>query len=254
MSTEATTNIMRVSAKIPPFWEAQPELWFAQVEAQFATAGITVDETKFSHVIGNMDGKILSKVSEIVINPPATDKYQTLKTRLLSAFAESDQKKSHKLLTEQELGDRKPSELLNEMKKLAGNKVTNEFMRTLWTRCLPNSVSAILSTSEADLDGLAKMADKIMEVGDFRGHIAAISTSSTNATDDRIARLEKKIDELSKHLRNISTNRSRSRSKTPAKKPDITDNSDKPYCWYHFKYADKANKCIPPCTYPNAKN
>lgn len=248
---------MRVSAKIPPFWEAYPELWFAQVEAQFVTAGITTDDTKFSHVIGNLDGKILNKVSEIVINPPATDKYQTLKTNLLTAFAESDQQKSLKLLSEVELGDRKPSELLNDMKKLAGNKVTDEFMRTLWSRCLPNGVGAILSTSEANLEGLAKMADKIMEVGDFRGNIAALASNSyaISATDDRVSRLEKSIEELTQHIRNISISRSRSRSKTlPTRnsKGGVTD--EKPYCWYHFKFGAAAQKCVQPCTFSKSKN
>jgi hypothetical protein len=247
-------NLMRVTAKIPPFWEEHPEVWFAQVEAQFTTAAITSDDTKFAHLVGNLNSKVLSKVSDIILHPPTANKYKTLKDAIILAFAESDQKKSSKLLSEMELGDRRPSELLSEMKRLAGGKINDQFMRTLWNKCLPKHVSEILATSDAELTSLAKMADKIMEVSEFN-NITAIASShlptSSNGTNDRIARLEKKVDDLTKCLNKISTKRSRSRSKTPATAStnDGSSNVDKPFCWYHFKYGESAHKCVEPCKF-----
>lgn len=40
-------QIARVSERIPPFWHAKPALWIAQIESQFAAAGITNDKTKY---------------------------------------------------------------------------------------------------------------------------------------------------------------------------------------------------------------
>ncbi|XP_071043103.1 uncharacterized protein [Parasteatoda tepidariorum] len=103
----------QVALRIPPFWKANVRLWIAQCDNAFTYSGISSDQTKFSALIANIDGEKLAHVSDIVLNPPDSDKYKKLCARLVSEFEDSEQLKIKKLLTELQLGDERPSHLLH---------------------------------------------------------------------------------------------------------------------------------------------
>ena len=74
-------EVIRVSMKLPPFWEIDPATWFVNVETQFALANIVTDETKYNYVVANLDSKFWTEVKEILRNPPSSGKCDKLKIR-----------------------------------------------------------------------------------------------------------------------------------------------------------------------------
>lgn len=259
-------EIQRVAVKLPPFWPSDAEIWFQQVEAQFQLGGIVMDNTKFYTLLTAVDTKILAQVNNAVLNPPETDKYPNLKKAMLEQFAISDQKKIKTLLEDIQLGDKKPSNLLNEMRILGGTKVSGDLLKQIWLQRLPSQIRMIISTSAEDLSNIAKMADKLMELGDFSQINVASTSSSSNFTNSSssnftnssstISSLEAKIDALTKQVNQMQFNqRSRSKFRNSSTQRDSTPAKNKyDTCWWHFKFGAQSKRCKAPCNFNQSKN
>lgn len=90
--------VNRIHVRVPPFWKLNPQLWFKQIEAQFANSAINNDLTKYNTIVGVIDSDVLTYVSDIVLDPPNINLYETLKQRLIKNFTDSDNKKLDQLL------------------------------------------------------------------------------------------------------------------------------------------------------------
>ncbi|XP_066585417.1 uncharacterized protein [Prorops nasuta] len=174
--------IERVSVKLPQFCRDKPVIWFIQMEAQFATCGISQDLTQFHHAIQALDGTVLSEVSETVINPPAEGKYDTLKKKVLEEFQVSEEKRLRSLLNQTDLGNQRPSKMLRTMRELA-----------------------LLA------DKIANITAPMVNAVDANQHYHHIDTEGT------IAQLIRRIDRLESNISNKGRNRSRSKSRSRSK-------------------------------------
>ena len=156
--------------KLPPFWPADTLVWFAQIEAQFATRNITNQQTRFNYVVAALSNEYAMEIRDIILNLPQEDAYSTLKDLLIKRTTVSERKSLQLLLTAEEVGDRKPTQLLRRMQQLmgyaAGPNLDNSFLRELFFQRLPNHVRMVLASSgdNVSLGTRAGMADKIMEV------------------------------------------------------------------------------------------
>lgn len=257
------SSLYHVSVKVPPFWPDKPTLWFAQLDGQFALTKITSDATKFYHAISVLDYKYASEVEDIITKPPVTEKYETLKTELIARLSSSKAERLKQLTMKEELGDRKPSQFLRHIRSLAGADYPDEFIRHLWTSRLPTLLQKIVAFQDnLPLETVAQMADKVHEVTPSVSVYQVATAPSAGIPASTIEQLHCKIDALTQRLdvlftsrgrqnkprsRSSSKSRNQSRSRSRASKPS---GDGQWLCWYHYKYADKADKCIPPCMYP----
>ena len=256
-------TLSAVGVKLPPFWPADPEVWFAQIEAQFTTRGITAQKTHFDYVISSLSPEFAMEIRDLLLRPPAENPYNALKVQLIKRTAASEQLKLQQLISGEELGDRKPTQLLRHMQQLLGDKLgmsddAMSFLRELFMQRLPPNVRMVLASADATMDlyKLADMADKVMEV--TTPTVSAICDISTDALGvkqlrEEVAHLTDLVSSLSSQAHHRSSSRSSSRSRqrhSPA--PTRLPSSDS-LCWYHAKFGEVARKCKDPCTWGNAQ-
>jgi len=156
-------DLFAISLKLPKVWPSNIELWFAQVESQFALRNITADETKYHHVVAVLDENCARRAAAVISNPPYVDKYETLKDVLLQRCGLSELARAQQLLHLQGLGDRRPTQLLSDMQALRGKMDLEVLFRALFLEQMPEDVRMTLASSTADIEKLASDADEMVQ-------------------------------------------------------------------------------------------
>lgn len=246
-------SVSKVSVKLPPFWADRPAVWFAQIEAQFEIAGISADTTKYNYVVAQLDTTHAAEIEDIITQPPKSEKYQKIKDELIRRLSSSEEQRIRKLLSDEEIGDRKPTQFLRHLRSLAGSILQDQsILRQLWLRRLPSHIQAII-TAQADLplDKLADLADKILEVTPAPINSNVYADTTAQHTSPEILALATRIDELTGIVAAMSRgdrghNRS-SRSRSVSR--NSREQAEPQVCWYHRTYKTKAVKCTKPCSW-----
>ena len=137
-----------VAIKLPTFWAQQRKVWFLQAEAQFHIRKITDDTTKYYHVVAALDQETSGRVLSTLSFPPTDNKYADLKQRLLTTFGLRKRERASKLLHLHPLGDRKPSELMDEMLSLFADHGFCFQAEQLFLEQLPEDIRLQLSNDD----------------------------------------------------------------------------------------------------------
>ena len=196
-----------VSIKLPLFWPSDSQLWFAQVQVQFAIRGIMSQKTMFNYVIASLGPKFAAEIRDLIPTPPAETPYNVLKETLIKRTAAFDQRRLQQLFSAEELGDQKPTQLLRHLQQLTGDtpKADLAFLRELLLQCLPSNVRMVLASTQSDMpiNELAQLADKITEVVIPEVTNVSVQPRSTELESLRaeIVSLKKQITSLKKASR-----------------------------------------------------
>ena len=132
------------------------------------------------------------------------------------------------------------------MRVLAVNKISDEFLRTMFLERLPTHVrtGTVLVTSQDSLDTIASMADKIMEIESppYAFMCSSNGQPTLSTKNEDIAKLQQQVLELTNSIQELRVrSRSRSSSRNRGRQYDV--------CWYHYKFQNQARKCVPPCKF-----
>lgn len=156
------SDVNAVAVKLPTFWPTQPRVWFTQAEAQFHIRKITDDQTKFYHVVAALDQATASRLVDVLSSPPNENKYDYLKQRLISTFGLTRRERASRLLHFSSMGDKKPSELMDEILLLLDGHIPCLLAEQVFLEQLPEDVRLQIADSDfSDPRALALRADTL---------------------------------------------------------------------------------------------
>lgn len=207
----------------------------------------------------------LIELRAIIDATPTNEKYAYIKTKLTEHFADSQQRRLQKVLSDMPLGDTKPSQLFNEMKRVAGKSLHETVLLDLWASRLPPHAQAAVIASRGDAADKTAIADAIVDSMGLRGINAVATAGVVNGlpapaaimeppAPNAIEAIQREIAQLSRKLENMfldqrrSRDRSQSRSRNRSNSRRDIESAIGP-CWYHRTFGGDARRCRKPCSY-----
>ncbi len=113
------------------------------MKAQLSTHNIKSQETRFDYVIASLAPDVAHEVRDLLLKPPSNNPYDALKEALVQRTTLSERRSLQQLFNSEELGDRKPTQLLRWIQQPLVDKVASldsSFMQELFRQRLPSHV------------------------------------------------------------------------------------------------------------------
>ncbi|XP_076043729.1 uncharacterized protein LOC143026836 [Oratosquilla oratoria] len=230
-------------------------VWFNILECNFKSSRISTSLAKFINACSFLSPDVLSRVSDTISIVLISDTpHEDLKDVILARFQSSVATHLQELLSNEELGNERPSDLLYRMKNLLADKYDTfdetHFLQ-LFYQCLPAIIQRSLFTvkDQLSVEKLATLADKLIETV-FSPFVSHIKTDPIyERLVDVVTQLTLQVSELKEQVqgadrRNFSRrqrSRSRPRSKSTDRSPAV--------CYYHAQFSSKARKWNQPCAF-----
>lgn len=247
---------------IPLMTDTGIENYFMSLEYWFLACGVTNDTRQFHTVMAQVPPSKLPELKSVLEELPNDNQYLYNKQKLIAHFADSQQRRLQRLLSDLPLGDMRPSQLFHEMTRVAGSAVQPTVIRDLWATRLPAHAQAAVVASKGTDAEVTRIADAIVESMQLRSVNLLEENSREAPTSDRdainllreeIAQLTRRLDDSSWARRRSSSrsgrlshgrSSSRRRYDTP-----VRQTRDQPECWYHRTYGSLARSCRSPCRF-----
>ena len=176
---EEKIAVNHMSVKAPPFYLKSPSTWFKQLESQFVLANITKSETKYHHVMAALPENI---ACDVITD---SNTYPELKEAILNSLKGNKHELITQALSTMSLGDKRPSQLVTEIKRRfeeIGLAVDDAIVKSRLLSALPpNLRSALVGHDTCTLDEYAKIADSMLAVASAESPFININSVANNS-------------------------------------------------------------------------
>ena len=199
-----STNLPKF--RIATFYATDVELWFNQIETQFALHQINDDDERYSLTCAALSGEVASDVRDVLLQPFRSHKYESLKAILIERRSLTTPERVNKVISGERIGTDIPSRFLRRLQKTAGfstkTMVRKAVIHQAFIRQMPASIRAHLATQpdSATLESLALMADRALaaeeDVEESKPGVAEIKVEETTKLVGLLEDLSRRIKKL----------------------------------------------------------
>ena len=203
-SQRRATNLPKF--RIATFYASDVELWFNQIETQFALHQINDDDERYSLTCAALSGEVASDVRDVLLQPSRSHKYESLKAILIERRGLTTPERVNKVMSGERIGTDIPSRFLRRLQKTAGfgtkAVVGKAVIRQAFIRQMPASIGAHLATQpdSATLESLAVLADRALaaeeDVEESKPGVAEIKVEETTKLVGLLEDLSRRIEKL----------------------------------------------------------
>ena len=189
--------------RIATFYASDVELWFNQIETQFALHQIDDDDERYSLTCAALSGEI---ASDVLLQPFRSNKYDSLKAILIERRELTTPERVNTVISGEKIGSDIPSRFLRRLQKTAGfgtkAVVGKAVIRQAFIRQMPASIRAHLATQpdSASLENLVVLADRALaaeqDVEEIKLGVAEIKVDETSKLVGLLEDLSKRIKKL----------------------------------------------------------
>lgn len=182
--------------KLSPFWKNKPIDWFILAESTFDRNGVVNRRHRFDLVLPALAEDILDRVSGVLAAAiRAVDPYELLKDRLLELFTPDEFDRINSLLFAAELGDRRPSDMMDWMlATLPPGEPEGLFVKGIFLTRLPEDIRSLVQPQAKTLEcrQLAAYADQLWIARNSRksGHSVMAVMPPGDVLGEKLAALE----------------------------------------------------------------
>jgi uncharacterized membrane protein YgcG len=152
--------------RLPEFWSEDPLLWFEQAEAAFESCLVTNSRAKYNLVLARLAPMTAKSCRSLIIAIRAAapaDPYEQLRDHLIRCYGRTDWQLGFAILDSPAIGDRRPSDLLQDMRALQpSDGAENTLFKCLFLRRLPAPIrDHLLAVGVLPMDAMAVIADRL---------------------------------------------------------------------------------------------